>query len=161
MTYIFVKHRMDGKYEVRFSAESGRDYRRMLLGLRVYVPGSMRAFKEQTRTWVVEARCGKEVELWLARMIEDINPAAELYCERNEAGEAAVSENYRTLHVLPTAGCDFAGVFRSFPGFSKPCPVMPYAETTRWLPNGNLNEWRLRWSRCPSSVAPPPAGSMG
>ena len=54
MTYIFVRHRRDGKYEVRFTAENDRYYRRMLLSLRAYIPLAAREFDSKARTWVVE-----------------------------------------------------------------------------------------------------------
>jgi hypothetical protein len=103
MTYIFVKHRTDGKYEIRFNTRSSRDYRQMLAALRAYVPASRRTFRNSSRTWVIENTCGNEVELWLARMIEDLNPAVEFFCERDKAWDATVEESYRTLHVLPSA----------------------------------------------------------
>jgi hypothetical protein len=103
MTYIFVKHRADGKYEVRFTAQSGRDYRHLLMALRAYVPESMRTFRCLSRTWVIENQCRHEVELWVVKMTEEVNPAVEFFCERDKAWDATVEESYRTLHVLPSA----------------------------------------------------------
>jgi hypothetical protein len=75
----------------------------MLTSLYVYVPTNMHAFDAGARTWVVDEKCGKEIDLWLKRVIEDINPTVEFFCARNEAIDAVIQESYRTLHVLPSA----------------------------------------------------------
>lgn len=101
--YIFVKHRTDGKYEVRVAAQSSRDYKQMIMSLRIYVPESMRTFKHLPRTWVIENQCRNEVGLWVVKMTEALDPTVEFFCERDGAWEATVGESYRTLHVLPSA----------------------------------------------------------
>lgn len=103
MTYLFVKHRQDSKYEIRFTSDNDRYYRRMLLGLRAFVPLDARGYDSAARTWVVEGRCGKEVERWVARVVEDLSPAVEFICERQDAWEAAAKESYRSLHLQPSA----------------------------------------------------------
>jgi hypothetical protein len=103
VTFVFVKHRHDGKYEIRFRAREREDYRRMLMSLYAYVPRNMHEFDSKARTWVVEGKCQREIERWLARMIEELNPSVEFFCEREEAWNEAVSESYRILHLLPSA----------------------------------------------------------
>jgi hypothetical protein len=106
MTYIFVKHRRDGKYEVRFNAEQTQDYRRMLLSLKTYFDPTARAYDPRTRTWLVEDKSGNDVDRWRAKMVEELNPLMEFVCERQDAWEEAVKESYRVLHLQPSAPWD-------------------------------------------------------
>jgi hypothetical protein len=106
MTYIFVRHRRDGKYEVRFNAEQTQDYRRMLLSLKTYFPVVAREYNSKLRTWLIEDKSGNEVDRWRAKMVEELNPLMEFVCERQDVWEAAIQESYRTLHVLPSAPWD-------------------------------------------------------
>jgi hypothetical protein len=103
MTYVFVKHRRDGKYEIRFRAREREDYQRLRMGLYAYVPADKYRFDSYARTWVVEGEYGKEIERWLAVAIEVFNPTVEFFCEREEAWRDTVKEAYRTLHVQPSA----------------------------------------------------------
>jgi hypothetical protein len=103
VTHIFVKHRQDGKYEVRFSAREREDYRRLRGSLYAYISADKYEFDHKARTWVVEGECGKEIERWLARMIEDLSPSVEFFCERQDTWEEAVKESYRVLHLRPSA----------------------------------------------------------
>jgi hypothetical protein len=103
VTYVFVKHRRDGKYEIRFRARDREDYRQLLMSLQAYVSVDSRAFDFQAKTWLVEGKCQREIERWLARVVEDLNPSVEFFCERQDAWKEAVEESYRTLHVLPSA----------------------------------------------------------
>ena len=106
MTHIFVKHRQDGQYEVRFGAREREDYRRRRGSLYVHIPADKYEFDHKARTWFVEGECGKEIERWRARMIEDLDPSVEFFYERHDVWEEAVKESYRTLHILPSAPWD-------------------------------------------------------
>lgn len=90
MTCVFVKHRRDGKYEIRFNAERTQDYRRMLLSLKTYFGPSSRVYDSKSRTWLVEDKSGKDVDLWRAKMVEELNPLMEFVCECHDAWEDAV-----------------------------------------------------------------------
>lgn len=103
MTYVFVRHRRDGKYEVRFNAEQTQDYRRMLSSLKTYFDPTARVYDYKSRTWLVEDKSGHDVDRWRAKMVEELNPLMEFVCERHEAWEEAIEESYRTLHVQPGA----------------------------------------------------------
>lgn len=103
MTYIFVRHRLDGKYDVRFNAERTQDYRRMLLSLKTYFDPTARTYDPRARTWLVEDKSGNDVDRWRAKMIEELNPLMEFVCERHDAWEDAVKESYGALHVQPGA----------------------------------------------------------
>ena len=103
MTYIFVKHRHDGKYEIRFRAREREDYRQLLMSLQAYVSIDSRAFNFQAKTWLIEGKCQREIERWLARVVEELNPSVEFFCERQDAWKETVEESYRTLHVTPSA----------------------------------------------------------
>lgn len=103
MTFVFVKHRKDGKYEIRFRAREREDYQRLRMGLYAYVPADMYKFDHKARTWLVEGKCKREIERWLATVIEDLNPTVEFFCERQDAWKEAVEESYRALHVTPGA----------------------------------------------------------
>lgn len=106
MTYIFVKHRRDGNYEVRFRAREREDYGLLRMSLYAFLPADKYSFDHKARTWVVEGEYGKEIERWLAQMVEALNPSVEFICERHDAWENAVEESYRTLHVTPGAPWD-------------------------------------------------------
>lgn len=103
MTYIFVRHRLDGKYDIRFNAGQTHDYRRMLLSLKTYFGPDTRVYDSNSRTWLVEDKSGNDVDRWRAKMIEELNPLMEFVCEREEAWKGAVKEAYRTLHITPVA----------------------------------------------------------
>jgi hypothetical protein len=103
MTYIFLKHRGDGNYDLRIRALNTSDYRQMLTRLEAYIPSSSRKFDVETRTWNIQGEYKREIELWVAGVIEQLNPLYEFYCERHEAWESKVAESYRTLHLAPGA----------------------------------------------------------
>lgn len=103
MTYIFIKHRRDRKYEVRFNAEQTRDYRLILLSLKTHFDPTARVYDPRTRTWLIEDKSGNDVDRWRAKMVEELCPLMEFVCERQKVWEEAIEESYRTLHVLPSA----------------------------------------------------------
>lgn len=103
MTYIFIRHRRDGKYEVRFNAEQTQDYRLMLLCLRAYFDPTARVYDPTSRTWLVEDKSGKDVDRWRDRMAQEFNSVIEFFCEREEAWKDEITEAYRILHLLPSA----------------------------------------------------------
>jgi hypothetical protein len=100
VTYIFVRHRRDGKYEVRFNAEQTQAYRRMLSSLKTYFDPTSRAYDPRTRTWLVEDKSGNDVDRWRAKMVEELNPLMEFVCERQDAWEEAVKES-----TAPSMSC--------------------------------------------------------
>jgi hypothetical protein len=99
MNYIFLKHRADGIYHLRIHALNNGDYRRMVARLKAYIPYEARAFDVQTRTWTIQEEYKREIELWVAGVMEELNPSYAFYCEREDTWEAKVAESYRTLHL--------------------------------------------------------------
>jgi hypothetical protein len=99
MSYIFLKHRADGKFDLRINALNNGDYRRMVARLKAYIPSSARAFDMNSKTWAIQEEYQREIDLWVARVMEELNSSHQFYCERLDAWNAKVAESYRLLHL--------------------------------------------------------------